>query len=116
LIDGVAGSRSGQARCSQSLDRFDVRLRQFPSAAGRGDRLDITRPRLATRPTAQKVEHHTPAPTSPAYRQMTDIIKALMQQLVGVQGRDIARRQTPENTVHDLAGTRRDGAPPFEAD
>jgi hypothetical protein len=47
---------------------------------------------------------------------MTDIIKALMQQLVGVQGRDIARRQTPENTVHDIAGTRRDGAPPFEAD
>src|SRR5262245_37780644 len=46
---------------------------------------------------------------------MPDVIETLVQEPVGMQRRDVARRQAPEHAVHNIARTWRDRAPPFKA-
>src|SRR5262245_21762945 len=49
-------------------------------------------------------------------RQIADLIKALMQQFVGVQRGHVARRKPPEHAVYGIPCARRDRPPAVNAD
>src|SRR5215510_7858953 len=51
-----------------------------------------------------------------AHRQKSDIVEAVVQQFIGVKGRDVPRRQAPEHAMHSIARAWRHRAPAIYAD
>ena len=47
---------------------------------------------------------------------MSDVVKTLVQQLIGMKCRNVARRQPPEHPMHRVATAGADRAPTIDAD
>jgi hypothetical protein len=90
-------------------------LRQIPFACCQGDPLYIAWLRHASCSSSQKTNHRAQSPRSMTYGQIPDIVKTLVQKLVGVKSRDIARGEPPQYAVDDVTPACTDRAPSINA-
>src|SRR5262252_6851181 len=111
----IDGSRACVSRIGPAFHGTDIGLRQIPFACCQGDPFDIAWLRHACCSSSQKIDHRAHTPRSMTYGQIPDIVKTLVQKLVGVKGRDIARGEPPQNAVDDVTPVCTDRTPSINA-
>ena len=82
----IDGSRACVSRIGPAFHGTDIGLRQIPFACCQGDPFDIAWLRHACCSSSQKIDHRAHTPRSMTYGQIPDIVKTLVQKLVGAAG------------------------------
>src|SRR5215467_10095931 len=111
----IDGSRACVSRIGPAFHGADVGFGQIPFACCRSDPLDIAWLRHAFCSPAQKIDHRAHAPRSMTHGQIPDIVKTLVQKLVGMKSGDVAWGEPPQNAVDDVTPACTDRAPSINA-
>ena len=111
----IDGLRACVSRIGPAFHGTDIGLRQIPFACCQGDPFDIAWLRHACCSSSQKIDHRAHTPRSMTYGQIPDIVKTLVQKLVGVKSRNIARGEPPQNAVDDVTPVCTDRTPSINA-